>query len=75
MPSDRRNWQARLTPEASLALDRMLDRRRITYTAFAEALALHLRDAGDDWLPDAVIRRARQIDVERYSRRQRNDDA
>lgn len=72
--SDLKNWQARLTPDATRALDRMLERRHITYTAFVEALALHLSAEGEDWVPPEVFERAREIDAGRYSRRGRSSD-
>lgn len=72
---DRKNWQARLTPEATDALDAMLQRRRITYTAFVEGLARHLAEEGDDWVPQEVFERARYLDSERYSRRWRGDNS
>lgn len=66
-------WQhkgARLTDEAAEAWDRLCTRRGVKYTALIEILGQMLRE-GVDWVPDDAIRRARELDHERHSRRER----
>lgn len=46
----------------------MLAYRGVTFTGLMESLGEAL-DRGEDWVPDSAVRRAREIDRARYSRR------
>lgn len=61
---------ARLTETSYAAWERTLTRRGITFTTMIEALG-ELLDQGVDWVPEEAVERARQLDRERYSRRER----
>jgi hypothetical protein len=64
-------WQhrnVRLTDDAAAGWDRLCTRRGVTMTALIEALGRSLNE-GEEWVPDDAIRRAREIDRERRSRR------
>jgi hypothetical protein len=62
--------QARLTESSYAAWERLLTRRGVTFTTLIEALG-ELLDQGVDWVPEEAIQRARQIDRQRHSRRER----
>lgn len=59
----------RLTERSRLAWDRYATRRGVTLTTLAEAIGEHLDAGQDDWVPDSVITRARELDRQRRSRR------
>lgn len=63
--------RARLTPEARDAWDAVCARHGVTMTTLMQALGERLADGDDAWVTAEVIGRARQLDRERYSRRQR----
>lgn len=68
---DRPTKQARLTPAANAAWERLLVRRGVRFTTLMEALGEMLADPthpDHGWVPEAAIRRARELDRERYSR-------
>jgi hypothetical protein len=68
MAEQRRNRQARLTIPASDAWDRVCDEHNISLTALLEALG-QLLSEGEAWIPDDAVKRARQLDRQRHSRR------
>ena len=63
----RRPLPVRLTEEAHAGLDTLATRHHVTRTAMLEALGLLGAQGDIDW--EAVIERARSIDIERRSRR------
>lgn len=66
--AERRRLPVRLTEEAHAGLDALATRHGVTRTAMLEALGLlGALNKPVDW--EQVIRRARQIDRERRSRR------
>ena len=69
----RRQRTTRLTERADIGWERTLAEHGITWTALTEALG-ELLAGGHDWLPPEAVARARRIDRERYTRRERGDD-
>lgn len=66
---DKVEKKLRLTPEAWDALDRYRRRYNVTFNALVEAIGQHLADNPD--MLGEIGRTAQQIDLARYSRRDR----
>lgn len=62
--------QARLTEASYEAWERYVTRRGVSWTALIEALGEQLA-AGENWVPETAVVRARQLDRQRGSRRER----
>lgn len=66
-------WQhrgARLTDDAAKAWDRLCTDHGVSFTTLIQALGeLHADPGAPDWVPERAVKRARQLDRARHSRR------